>query len=286
VSYYQDDWSEFLPMMDFAQLILPHDSLGSIAPFEVIHGYPARTNWDWKVDLPNSAPPNDKLNYEDARKYAARHHKAWTLAKSHILQAQDKMRASHNRSRRPDNFQVGQYVWLDMRQFPTARPSRKLDLPTNGPFKILEKVYNSYKLELPDSMKAHNVFSADKLRLAASDPLEGQTQQELPPINITGDEEYEVEEVLACRRQRGNLSYRVTWLNRDVDLTWYPASNLKYAPHKLKAFHLSNADQAGPPAKLPQWLEAWEQGVDDYDELDDDKEMLGRSRTSFFRRGG
>ena len=134
-------------------------------------------------------------------------------------------------------------------------------------------------------MKVHNVFPAGKLRLHPDDPLPGQVQEESHPINITGDDEYEVEEVLACRKQHGNLSYRVTWLNRDVDLQWYPASNLKYAPHKLKEFHLANPQQAGPPANLLKWMQAWEQGIDDYDELDNDKDMVGRSRASFFRRG-
>ena len=85
MNYYQDDWSEFLPIMDYAQLTLPHDSLGGISPFEVVHGYTPRTTWDWKTDLPDSATPTEKINADDARKYAARHHEAWTLAKSYIL---------------------------------------------------------------------------------------------------------------------------------------------------------------------------------------------------------
>ena len=135
-------------------------------------------------------------------------------------------------------------------------------------------------------MKVHNVFPPSKLRKDPNDPLPGQVQQASHPINITGDDEWEVEEVLACRRQHTNLSYRVTWLNKDVDLTWYPASDLKYAPHKLKQFHIANPDQAGPPAKLLGWINAYEQGLDNYDHLDSDKAMIKRSRTSFFRRGG
>jgi hypothetical protein len=106
------------------------------------------------------------------------------------------------------------------------------------------------------------------------------------PINVTGDDEWDLEEVLACRKNGKTLSYRVTWVNQDVDLDWYNASDLKYAPHKVRDFHLSNREQAGPPAKLPEWIKAWEDGVDDYDHLDGDIEMDQRSRTSFFRRGG
>lgn len=48
---------------------------------------------------------------------------------------------------------------------------------------------------------------------------QGQIQDEAPPINITGDDEYEVGKILAYYKRFNTLSYRVTWLNRDVDLT-------------------------------------------------------------------
>ena len=147
VSYYQDDWSEFLPMMDYAQLTLPHESLGGLSPFEVVHGYAPRTNWDWKLPKADSQTPSQKLNEKDALAYASRHNDAWNLAKSHIQQAQERMRASANRSRRPANFKVKDKVWLDVRYYPTSRPSKKLDNPMAGPFEITEKVFNSYKLK-------------------------------------------------------------------------------------------------------------------------------------------
>ena len=62
--------------MDYAQLTLPHDSLGGISPFEVVHGYTPRTTWDWKTDLPDLVTPTEKINANNARKYTARHHEA------------------------------------------------------------------------------------------------------------------------------------------------------------------------------------------------------------------
>lgn len=286
VSYYQDDWSEFLPIMDYAQLTLPHDSLGGLSPYEVVHGYPPRSSWDWKIDLPDSATPSDKLNAKEANAYAKRHFQAWELARSHLLKAQERMSTSYNRNRRPVDFKVGDMVWLDMRYFHEDRSSGKLSFPTNGPFEILRKRYGAYELKIPSTMKVHNAFPAHKLRKDPNNPLPGQVQDSPPPINVTGDDEWEVEEVLAVRKQRNKLSYRVTWSSRDIDLEWYPASDLKYAPFKLKSFHLANPDKPGPPASLLPWLQKWEHGVDNYDELDDDRSMDTRSRTSFFRRGG
>ena len=58
-------------------------------------------------------------------------------------------------------------------------------------------------------MKIYNVFSPDRLRKAAEDPLTGQVNELLPPIVITIEEEYEVQEVLALKQVRNRLLYRV-----------------------------------------------------------------------------
>ena len=83
---------------------------------------------------------------------------------------------------------------------------------------ITEKVGHSFRLALPENMKVHNVFPPEKLRLAANDPLPGQNNEEPLPINVTGDDEWEVEEILASRLKRQRLEYRISWLHKDVDL--------------------------------------------------------------------
>jgi hypothetical protein len=169
-----------------------------------------------------------------------------------------------------------------MRHLPTQRPSKKLDYPTNGPFKIVEKIGHSYRLDLPTSMRIHDVLPAEKLRRAADNPLPGQVNDPLPPINITGDEEWEVEDILAVRKRWKSLEYRVSWRNHDNDLMWYKASDIKTAPHKLRDFHLANQMLPGPPAKLPQWLRLFEDGEDNYDYADSDFEMEKDERKRFF----
>jgi hypothetical protein len=155
-----------------------------------------------------------------------------------------------------------------------------------GPFEIIRQIGHSYEVRLPASMKIHNVFPPDRLRKAADDPLPGQVNDPPPPIVIDTEEEWAVQDILASKLERRTLLYRVAWVGHDEDLTWYPASNLKYAPDKLRDFHIKNQSQPGPPRKLEQWAAAWKDGRDTYDELDDDAPMPARLRVSFFQRGG
>jgi hypothetical protein len=118
------------------------------------------------------------------------------------------------------------------------------------------------------------------------DPLPGQLPVPEPPIQVTEDEEWEVEEILAVRVRNRQLQYKAKWVGYDIDPEWYPASNFKYSPHKVRDFHLRNPTLRGPPANLLEWIKEWEQGKDDYDELDDNSEASESLRASFFGRGG
>jgi hypothetical protein len=58
-------------------------------------------------------------------------------------------------------------------------------------------------------MKIYPVMSPDKLRKSTNDPLLGQVNKPKYPVEIAGDIEYEIEEVLAVKKQWNQLKYRV-----------------------------------------------------------------------------
>lgn len=67
VSYYQDDWSEYLPMVDFAAAVLTQESTG-MSPFTVECGYEPRTSFNWRPVL-QSAPVSEKANRTEAQQW-------------------------------------------------------------------------------------------------------------------------------------------------------------------------------------------------------------------------
>lgn len=78
----------------------------------------------------------------------------------------------------------------------------------------------------------------------------------------TDDDEYEVERILEARIYCRKLQYRVKWLGYDDDREWYDAANFKNSPHRLHEFHIANANRPGPPKRLDNWVQCWEEDRD------------------------
>ena len=110
-------------------------------------------------------------------------------------------------------------VWVITKNWKTERPSRKLNYQIAEPYKILKKIGNLYKVKFPNLVKVHPIFLLDKLRKAAMDPLPGQVNPPPLLIQVNGEDEWEIEDILACRLIRGTLKYRVSWKGYDLDPT-------------------------------------------------------------------
>ena len=270
VTYYQDNWSELIPIMDRVQMTLPHSTIG-MAPYRLKYGVEPRNSWDWKS--PKAASPREKLNLQEALALAGRMHKAWQEAETSMVKAQDRMRKAENKHRREIDWKVGDRVYLSTRNLKNYRPSRKLSAKYDGPYIVVEQVGNAYRLRLPDGSSIHDVFSPDVLKKYPDNPLPGQESAQTPSEAIAGSEEWEVNEILASKLQHGKLYYHVSWRGHDPDSTWYLASNFLGAPHKLRDFHQRYPNTAGPPRRLGEWIAAYEAGIDEYNHLADDRSV-------------
>jgi hypothetical protein len=76
-----------------------------------------------------------------------------------------------------------------------------------GPYRILEKVENLYKLDLLGTIRIYLVFSPDRLWKAVNDPLPRQKNDPLLLIEVNGDNKWEVDEILASKIVQKSLHY-------------------------------------------------------------------------------
>lgn len=160
VNHYQDNWSELLPLIDFAAAALPSKSTDA-SPFLIGCRYEPRTLFDWKP-IEENLPQDEKISRQRAQDSVKQVEGIWTMIGDCIRRVQDQKKQA-DRRRRPVDFDVGDKVWLLLRHYHTDRRNKKLNSEMARPFLIFEKVGNSYRLELPEAMKIHPVFSPDKL---------------------------------------------------------------------------------------------------------------------------
>jgi hypothetical protein len=86
------------------------------------------------------------------------------------------------------------------------------------------------------SMKIHNVFHVHLLKLHHPSKRH---QKPLPPIEVEGEEEYEMEEVLNSHIQQGKLEFLVTWKGYLGELTWVRELDM-HVDNAIKQFYKAN----------------------------------------------
>src|SRR5207245_6380134 len=97
----------------------------------------------------------------------------------------------------PD-FKQDDQAYIKAKYFRSTQPSKKLSEKNLGPYTIIAQVGSlSFTLRLPDSMHAvHPVFHVSQLEPAIPNSILNQTQPPPPPIEVDGEPEFEISEIL------------------------------------------------------------------------------------------
>ena len=206
MSLSQDGWDGLLPLAEFAYNNSLHEAVGQ-SPFYLNYGRHPR--------LPTHVQPTGKVPAADD--FAAAMADAIESAEAKLEQARQRAKNIADPARRERQFAAGDLVLLSSKNIALKTPGSNKLLPKFlGPFKITEALSPvTYRLQLPDSMRCHNVFHISQLMEYKTD---GRAQAPPPPLDFDDGEGgtwLEIDRVLSHRRvkygSREVMQYLVQW---------------------------------------------------------------------------
>jgi len=167
----------------------------------------------------------------------------WEMAKANLEKAHKRYKDFTDKSRREVNFEEGDEVWLNIKNFQLPEGlSHKFLGPYVGPFKVLEKKFpDTYKLELLENLKIHPIFHVSFFKPIAHDASRPDREHNSrpPPDLVHNELEFEMEVVLKSRQLKGQeWEYLVKWKGyHPIEASWVNESDMEHAQEAIEEFH-------------------------------------------------
>ncbi|MCV6590407.1 MAG: hypothetical protein OIF57_15495, partial [Marinobacterium sp.] len=244
-------WEEHLPLIEHAYNSTTQASTG-YSPFYLLYGRDVPSPLSRLVEAVNQT-----ADVPTAQRVV----KDWTGVHRKVAErmavVQEKMRVSANKHRQPTDYNVGDYVMLNVRQFDRS-DLPKLRKSFAGPFAIT-RIVNPVAVELrllPQYSQLHPVFHVSKIKPYVPDP--GDRDQPEPPGQLEGGrhtmtmDKITAHELIDVNSPRKGYRYYVHWQGYPESRgDWLLASEFLDAPAKrmLKAYQRKYLQTpAGPVA--------------------------------------
>jgi len=194
-----------------------------ISPFFATHGYDVNPI---EIDEPLRTKGESPMAKGEA--FLAKLREATEMAQTTIAIAQEKYEGYANRYRLlSERFNVGDKVWLSLKNIATDRPCKKLDWK-NAKYTVKELV-GSHAVRLDTPPGIHDVFHVMLLRKASTDPLPSQAVHEPQPLALASEEDekvYLVEAILDYKHNKNRgIQLLIKWEGYTKP-TWEPAVEL------------------------------------------------------------
>jgi hypothetical protein len=224
----QTEWAKRLPIAEFAYNNAYRNDLNT-SPFYTVLGY----HPSFRYDAGDSAFEGE---VPAAKERIQRIHDLRESFQKRLEQASQSRAIYYNKKHQPMKFKKGDLVLVSTKNLRTRSASRKMTQRFMGPFRVDEPVgTQAYRVHLPTTMRIHNVF-----HVSALEPYQRREgEQEILPLPelVEGEEEYEVEEVLAKQRRQGAYWYKVKWKGWPEEYNqWIPEGNFRNAPERTRDF--------------------------------------------------
>ena len=230
INHRQNNWAEWLATAEFAfnnkVYIVTKTSL-----FQVNYERELRMGFDIR-----KKGKNEKAE-EFVREIKKRHEEARVA----LVKSQEKIKRQADRSRKEaEGYKVGDKILISTKDFSKElmkRAMKKLMEKFIGPY-VVRKIMseNAVELELLVSLRVHPVVNVRRL-VKYQEQVEGQKKIPPPSVEVEGEKEYEVEEILDRQERRGKTRYLVKWKGYTAEEnTWKGLENLKNAREKIEEF--------------------------------------------------
>ncbi len=115
--------------------------------------------------------------------------KTLIFAREALIKTREQMMNQANKHRKKINYKIESKMFLNERNIVTARPFKKLNDKMLDSFQIIDLVDSFYKLKLSETMRIHDVFHSELLRLAVNDSLSGQKNEPSESIVVNDEDE-------------------------------------------------------------------------------------------------
>ena len=113
-----------------------------------------------------------------------------------------------------EEYRIGDKVLISTKDFLMElmkRAMKKLTEKFIGPYMVKKIVSeNVVELELPVSLRIHPVVNVRRI-VKYREQVEEQKKIPPPPVEVAGEKEYEVEEILDRQEKKGKTKYLVKW---------------------------------------------------------------------------
>ena len=108
-----------------------------------------------------------------------------------------------------------------------------------GPYPISKIILpNAVELKLLPSFKIDVPINVSRLRPYKPHTIPGQQITPQPPIDVEGEQEYIVEEILDSHLRRNKLEFLIKWEGyTDENNSWEPEDNCRNASRAIKNFY-------------------------------------------------
>jgi len=202
-----------------------------MSPFKANYGQDPRMGFEGRK----------KGKYAGAEKFIEKIKEIQKEAKAALGKAQADMKKYADKKRSDvEEYKVGDLVMLstkDLKYQMVGRRTEKLMERFVGPYRVKEIISsNAVRLELPSTVKIHPVVNVSRVRRYLGQ-VEGQRKEQLAPVIIEGEEEWEVEQILNKRKVREKDKYLVRWKGFTAKSdTWEGRENLENAKEAIEEF--------------------------------------------------